>query len=75
MDLATLGRLANRWGARRRGRRARRALDERIEHVADELVIEPLERELATHSELLQALAGEQRRGLLRRSAPQPVPS
>ena len=56
-------------------RRARRALDERIEHVADELVIAPLERELATHSELLQALAGEQRRGRLRRSAPQPVPS
>jgi hypothetical protein len=73
--LATLARIANRWGARRRARRARRALDERIEHVADELVIEPLERELATHPALLEALAGEQRRGLLRRSAPQPVPS
>ena len=73
--LATLARLANRWGARRRGRRARRALDERIEHVADDLVIEPWERELTTHTALLDALAGEQRRGLLRRSAPQPVPS
>jgi hypothetical protein len=72
---ATVARLINRWGARRRARRARRALDARIQHVADELVIAPLERELAAHTELLQALEGEQRRGRLRRSTPQPVPS
>jgi putative protein kinase ArgK-like GTPase of G3E family len=72
--LAALARLVNRGGARRRGRRARRGLDERIEQVADELVIAPLERELAARTALLQALDGERRRGLRRRPAPEPVP-
>ncbi len=73
--LAALARLVNRVGARRRARRARRALDERIAQVADELVIAPLERELATHTALLQALGGERRAGLRRRSAPEPAPA
>src|SRR3954454_24066156 len=54
--LAALARLLNRVGARRRGRRARRALDERIAQLADELVIAPLEQELSVHAGLLQAL-------------------
>ena len=74
--LATLARLVNRSGARRRARRARRTLDQRVEHVADELVIAPLERELAAHTALLRALDSEPRPGLRRlRSAPDPVPT
>jgi hypothetical protein len=61
--LAFLARLANRSGARRRARRARRAMHERVVGVADELVIAPLEAELATHGELTKALEGERRRG------------
>jgi hypothetical protein len=43
-------------------------LDARIEQVADELVIAPLESELAAHSALLQALEGERPRGMRRRA-------
>jgi hypothetical protein len=57
--LAVLARLVNGFGARRRARRARRALHERIAAVAEELVIAPLESELATHAALGRALAGE----------------
>ena len=54
---ALLARVINRSGARRRARRARRALDERVRAVAGELVIEPLEAELAARERLLGALA------------------
>ena len=55
--VAFLARLANGFGARRRARRARRALDERVGAVADELVLAPLEAELAVHGRLGRALA------------------
>jgi hypothetical protein len=55
--LALLARQLNRLGARRRGRRARRALAARIATVADELVLAPLESELATHDRLRGRLA------------------
>jgi hypothetical protein len=54
--LAALARLANGLGARRRARRARSALGERVAAVADELVIAPLEEELAAHDALRRAL-------------------
>jgi hypothetical protein len=54
--LALLARLANGAGARRRARRARSALHERISAVADELVVAPLEAELAAHEALRRAL-------------------
>jgi hypothetical protein len=59
--VAFLARLANGFGARRRARRARRALDERVGAVADELVIAPLEAELAAHGRLRRALASARR--------------
>ena len=55
--VAFLARIANGFGARRRARRARRALDERVGAVADELVLAPLEAELAAHGRLRRALA------------------
>jgi putative protein kinase ArgK-like GTPase of G3E family len=62
--LATGARLVNRFGARRRARRARRELDARIGQVAEELVIGPLEAELGVHGELVSALgAPATRRG------------
>jgi hypothetical protein len=54
--LAFLARLLNALGARRRARRARSALNERVATVADELVIAPLEAELAAHDALRRAL-------------------
>ncbi len=45
--LAFLARLANGAGARRRARRARRALRARVAAVAEELVVAPVEAELA----------------------------
>ncbi|HEX2411674.1 MAG TPA: YfjP family GTPase [Solirubrobacteraceae bacterium] len=68
------GRL-NGVGARRRARRAERALRERVGAVADELVIAPLTAELGARDELLNALDAAQPRerggltGRLRRSA------
>ena len=59
--VAFLARIANGFGARRRARRARRALDERVGAVADELVLAPLEAELAVHGELRRALATARR--------------
>jgi hypothetical protein len=56
--VAALARLINRFGARRRAKRARRELHARIAQVADELVIAPLEAELATHADLIRALPG-----------------
>jgi GTP-binding protein EngB required for normal cell division len=55
--VAFFARLVNGTGARRRARRARRALDERVGAVADELVLGPLEAELAVHRRLRRALA------------------
>lgn len=54
--LALLARVANRFGARRRARRARRALDARIGEVADELVLTPLRDELDAARALQDAL-------------------
>ena len=51
-----VARLINGFGARRRARRARRALDERVAAVADELVLAPLEAELAVLGSLREAL-------------------
>ncbi len=56
------GRL-NRIGARRRARRSQRALEDRVRAVADELVVEPLEAELAARDALLEALAAAQPQG------------
>jgi energy-coupling factor transporter ATP-binding protein EcfA2 len=55
--VAFLAGWANRIGARRRGRRAERALHARVGEVADELVVEPLRAELAVRGELCGALA------------------
>ena len=54
--VALLTRFVNGIGAGRRGRRAARSLRGRIEEVADELVIVPVEAELRAHSELCEAL-------------------
>jgi hypothetical protein len=54
--LALLARIVNRVGARRRARRARRALDARVAAVADELVLTPLESELAVLGRVRHAL-------------------
>ncbi len=54
--LASLTRLANAAGARRRQRAAARALRPGIEAVADELVVAPVERELAAHETLRRSL-------------------
>jgi energy-coupling factor transporter ATP-binding protein EcfA2 len=58
---AAVARLINRFGARRRARRARRELHARIAAVADELVIAPLEAELAAHGELRAKAKGAAR--------------
>jgi hypothetical protein len=54
--VALLARTVNRQGARRRSRRARRALDARIREVAEELVIAPLRDELDAVRRLHDAL-------------------
>ncbi len=67
MLLALLARLVNGAGARRRARRAERSLRARVEAVGDELVIGPVNEELAVHDRLYDALArarGEGRRRL-----------
>jgi GTP-binding protein EngB required for normal cell division len=55
--LALLARLVNGLSARRRSRQAGRSLRRRVEKVADELVIAPIEAELHAHSQLCAALA------------------
>ncbi len=70
MLLALLARLANGAGARRRARKAKRSLRARVEAVAADLVIGPVEEELAVHEQLYDALAralGEGGRLRLRR--------
>jgi hypothetical protein len=71
--LATLARLVNRFGARRRARRAKRELYTRVAQVAEELVIAPLERELAAHDALSTAIDGPSRRRLRRGSSREPA--
>jgi GTP-binding protein EngB required for normal cell division len=72
--LALAARVANGFGGRRRARRARRRLHARIATVADELVVAPLEAELAAHDMLLRALdtalTGGPRPGRLPAGAP-----
>jgi hypothetical protein len=55
--LASLTRLVNGAGARRRQRAAERALRPGIEAVADELVVGPVERELEAHETLRRSLS------------------
>jgi GTP-binding protein EngB required for normal cell division len=77
--VALVARWLNRVGARRRVRRARRAVAPRIEAVADEFVLAPLEAELRAPAELRQRLAaarGAKPRGRIARAAqraPAPV--
>jgi GTP-binding protein EngB required for normal cell division len=74
--LAFAARLANRFGARRRAKRARRLLDDRITTIADELVLAPLRAELETHDALLRSLdtaLGDPRRSGRARAAPASV--
>jgi hypothetical protein len=74
MLLALLARVVNGIGARRRARRAARSLRARVAQVGDELVIGPVEDELAVHARLDDALAralGERRRRPSRRRGQQ----
>jgi hypothetical protein len=41
----------------RRAERARRRVRERVEHVADDAVVSPVEDELAAHTSLCRAIA------------------
>ena len=54
--LAILARLATGAGARRRAARAQRTLRERVDGVADELVLEPVQVELTVRDELCAAV-------------------
>ena len=54
--LALLARLVNGAGANRRARKAARALGAQVETVAQELVVGPVERELAAHGALCTAI-------------------
>ena len=60
LAIAYLARIANGLGARRRSRAAARVLRRRVETVADELLIAPVQRELDAHERLC---------GLLRQAA------
>lgn len=54
--LALVSGLFARAGAARAARRARRGVMERVQRLAQETVVEPVQRELAAHTELCQAL-------------------
>lgn len=54
--LALVSGLFARVGAARAANRARRRVTERVQRLAQETVIEPVERELAAHTDLCQAL-------------------
>jgi hypothetical protein len=56
IGLAFLARLANGVGANRRARKAARSLREQVEAVAQELVLEPVERELDVRKRLCAAV-------------------
>jgi hypothetical protein len=55
--LALVSSLFARVGAARAARRARHRVTERVRRLAQETVVEPVQRELAAHTELCQALA------------------
>ena len=55
--LAALTRWANGIGARRRGRRAAKALRSSVEGVAEDAILTPVRDELTTHDALCSALA------------------
>jgi len=59
---AWLARVANAAGARRRSAKAARTLHGRVEEVADELVLGPIEAELAARDRLCAALAAAAKR-------------
>ena len=61
--LAFLARLANGIGASRRSRAAARALRRRVEEVAQELVVSPVEGEIDAHERLRTSLAAAGGRG------------
>lgn len=72
--LAFLARLVNGVGARRRARAAERSLRKRVAAVGEELVIAPVEAELAAHDRMYGALEralGQDGRGPLRRRLPE----
>jgi hypothetical protein len=71
--LAFVARLVNRAGARRRSRRARRELDAGVTSVAAELVLAPLEAELAIHTALLDALGAARDERVHRRRRDRPA--
>ena len=48
--------VANAFGARRRGRKAERELREQVETVGEDLVIQPVERELEAYNKLCESL-------------------
>jgi hypothetical protein len=54
--LAVVSGLFAKIGGRRRAQRARRRLNERVESLARDAVVEPVERELAAHTELCRAI-------------------
>ena len=60
-SLALLARIANGMGARRRARTAARALRERVETVADEHVLAPVQAELEVRANLCAAVAAARR--------------
>lgn len=55
--IAAVSRYSAKVGASRRGRKARRELEARVTTVADELILRPLEAELAAYQQLGSALA------------------
>jgi 50S ribosome-binding GTPase len=55
--LALISRFFARVGGRRSARRARRKLAERVDQLAQDVVIEPVERELAAHTRMCRALS------------------
>ncbi len=73
--LAALARLANRFGARRRAGRAGSAMRKRVATVADELVLAPLQAELAAHEALRRAVEAAGPSRALKHSAPRALPS
>jgi hypothetical protein len=71
--LAFLARLVNGVGARRRARAASRSLHARVDAVVEELVVRPVENELAARDRLCAALASASRgEGRTKRRLPRP---
>ena len=60
--LAFLARLLNQASANRRARRAGRSLRQQVDQVADELVLDPLDRELEAYEQFCAAVATAQGR-------------